>query len=161
MIKKTGYVLVVYRWQSSDDFQKFLSSFDQVITDMSRSNPAFRLILGDFNCRSNSWWECDISTKEGIDPESVSSSHELHQLIRDPTHILPRSSSCIDLIFIHQPNLVIDRGAYSSLHSNCHHQITHCKLNLKIVFPPQYELLVWNYKKVDVTAIRKALHLVN
>ena len=128
---------------------------------MSLSNPAFRLILGDFNCRSNSWWECDISTKEGIDPESVSSSHELHQLIRHPTHILPRSSSCIDLIFIHQPNLVIDRGAYSSLHSNCHHQITHCKLNLKIVFPPQYELLVWNYKKVDVTAIRKALHLVN
>ena len=34
---KTGYVLVVYRSpsQSSDDFEKFLSSFGQVITDMS------------------------------------------------------------------------------------------------------------------------------
>ena len=127
---------------------------------MSLSNPAFRLILGDFNCRSNSWWKGDISTKEGIDLESVSSSHGLHQLITDPTHILPQSSSCIDLIFIDQPNLVIDSGVHSSLHANCHHQITHCKLNLKIVFPLPYECLVWNYKKADVTAIRKALDLV-
>ena len=128
---------------------------------MSLSNLAFRLILGDFNCRSNSWWKGDISTKEGIDLESVSSSHGLHQLITDPTHILPQSSSCIDLIFIDQPNLVIDSGVHSSLHANCHHQITHCKLNLKIVFPLPYECLVWNYRKADVTAIRKALDLVN
>ena len=54
---KTGYVLVVYRSPSqfSDDLKIFLSSLDQVITDMSLSNLAFRLILEDFNCRSNSW----------------------------------------------------------------------------------------------------------
>ena len=49
-------VLVVYHSlsQSSGDFEKFLPRFDQVITDMSLSNLAFRLILGDFNCRLNS-----------------------------------------------------------------------------------------------------------
>ena len=121
---KMGYVLVVCRspWESSDNFENFLSSFDQVITDMSLSNPAFRLILEAFDCRSNSWWEGDISTKESIDMESVFSSHGLHQLLTDPTHILPRSF--IDLIFIDQPSF-----------ANCHHQLTHCKLNLKIVFP--------------------------
>ena len=128
---------------------------------MSLSNPALRLILGDFNCRSNSWWEGNISTKEGIDLKSVSSSHWLHQIITDPTHILPQSSSCIDLIFFDQPNLVIDSGVHSSSHANCHHQITHCKLNLKIFFSPPYEGLVWNCKKADVTAITKALDLVN
>ena len=58
-----GYVLVVYRFpsQSSDDFENFLSNFDQVITHISLSNPVFRLILEDFNCRSNSWWKGDIS----------------------------------------------------------------------------------------------------
>ena len=80
---------------------------------MSMSNPAFRLILGDFNCRSNSWWKGNISMKEGIDLESVSLSHGLHQLITDPTHILPQSSTCIDLIFIDQSNLVIDSGVHS------------------------------------------------
>ena len=160
---KTGYVLAVYRFssQSSDDFENFLSTSDQVITDMSLSNPAFRLILGDFNCMSNSWRKGNISTKEGIDLESVSSSYGLHQRITDPTHIPPQSSSCIDLIFIAQANLVIDSGVHSALHANCHHQITHCKLNLKVVFPSLYECLVWNYKKADVTAIRKALDLVN
>ena len=134
-----GYVLVVYRSpsQSSNDFENFLSSFDQVITDMSLNNPAFRLISGDFNCKSNSRWEGDISTKKGINLESVSSSHGLHQLITDPTHILRQSSSCIDLIFTDQPNLVIDSGVHSSLHAKCHHQIIHCKLNLKIVSPLQ------------------------
>ena len=123
---KMGYVLVVYRspWESSDNFQNFLSRFDQVITDMSLSNPVFRLILEGFDCRSNSCWEGDISTKESIDMESVFSSHGLHQFITDTTHILPRSSSFIDLIFTDQPSF-----------ANCHHQLTHCKLNLKIVFP--------------------------
>ena len=48
---KKGYLLVVYYFPSqlSDEFKTFLSSFDQVITDISFSNPAFRLILGDFN----------------------------------------------------------------------------------------------------------------
>ena len=134
---KTGHVLVVYSSpsKSSYDFETFLSSFDQVITDMSLSNPAFRLILGDFNCRSSSWWDGNISTKEGIGLESVSSTHGLHQLIIDPTYFLPQSSSCIDLILIDQPNLVIDSDVRSSLHANCHHQITCCQLNLKIVFP--------------------------
>ena len=133
-----GHVLVVYRSlsQSSDDFENFLSSFDQVITNLSLSKPAVRLILGDFNYRSNSWWKGDIFTKEGIDLESVFSSHGLHQLITDPTHILPQSFSCNDLIFIDQPNLVIDSSVHSTLHANCHHQITHRKLNLKTVFPP-------------------------
>ena len=80
---------------------------------MSLSVSAFRLTLGDFNCRSKSWWDGDISTKEGIGLELVSSSHGLHQLITDPIHILPQSSSCTDLIFNDQPNLVIGSGVHS------------------------------------------------
>ena len=69
---------------------------------MRWSKAAFRLILGDFNCRPNSWWEDNISTKKGIDLKSDSSAHGRHQLMTDPRHILPQSSSCIDLIFIDQ-----------------------------------------------------------
>ena len=67
---KTGYVLVVYLSpsQSWDDFGYFsLKSSDQVITDMNLNIPVFRLVLGDFNCTSNSWWDGNISPKEGID----------------------------------------------------------------------------------------------
>ena len=40
-----------------------------------------------------------------------------------PFHLLPSSTSCINLIFTDQSNLVVDSGTYSSLNSKCHHQI--------------------------------------
>ena len=79
--------------------------------------------------------------------------HGFKQLISNPTHILPQSSSCIDLIFTDQNDYVIDCGTHSFLRPNCHHQITFSKLNLKIEYPPQD--LVWNFKKSNNDAIKK------
>ena len=70
---------------------------------------------------------------EGNKIENVASQLALHQIINEPTHILPNSSSCIDLIFTSQPNMVIESGIHSSLHSSCHHQIVFAKFNLKYV----------------------------
>ena len=74
------------------------------------------------------------TTEEGTMLENLTSLFGMKQLISDPTHILQHSSSCIDLIFVNQPNLVIDSGIHRSLHQNCHHQIIFCKLNLKIEY---------------------------
>ena len=86
---------------------------------------------------------------EGIQIDSVTSTHGLEQLISEPTHILSNSSSCIDLIFTNQPNLVVDSGTHPSLHPNCHHQIIHCKINLQVEYPPPYQKHVWNYVKAN------------
>ena len=45
--------------------------------------------------------------------------------------------------------------------TNCHHQITFCKLNPKVEYPHPYEHLVWNFKKSNNDAIKKAIELVN
>ena len=58
------------------------------------------------------------------------------------THPLPHSKSCIDLDFTDQPNLVVNCGTRYVLNSICHHQITHCKLNLNIEYPPPQERFV-------------------
>ena len=71
--------------------------------------------------------------------------HGFKQIISDPTYILPHSSSCIDLIFTDQPNYVLDCGTHPSLHPNCLHQVTFCKLNLKVEYPPPYERLVLEF----------------
>ena len=81
--------------------------------------------------------------------DSLVSTHGFHQLISEPTHLLQNSLSCIDLIFTDQPGLVVDSGVHPTLHENCHHKITHCKLNLKIVYPPPYKHLVWDFKRAD------------
>ena len=46
-------------------------------------------------------------------------------------------------------------------HPNCHHQITYCKLNLKINYPPPFKRLVWDYKKVNSVCIKETLRTVN
>ena len=48
-------------------------------------------------------------------------------------------------------------GVHSSLHENCHHQITFAKSNLKIYYPPPYEREVWHYQKANSENIRKAI----
>ena len=69
----------------------------------------------------------------------------VQHLINEPKHLAADFSSCIDLIFTSQQNLVIEYGVHSSLHPNCHHQITFMKFNLKIHYAPLYEREIWYY----------------
>ena len=41
------------------------SAFEMMLSDINSSNPHFSIILGDFNVRSNNWWQGDTQTSEG------------------------------------------------------------------------------------------------
>ena len=157
------YIGVIYRSPNQNivEFENFLSNFEKLLNYTTSSNGLFTLILGDFNARSSVWWTKVKTTTEGTQLESLTTVHGLYQLISQPTHLLPQSSTCIDLIFTDQPNLIVDGGVHPSLHSNCHHQIAHCKLNLNIEYPPLYELLVWDYNKANVESIKNSMEFVN
>ena len=73
----------------------------------------------------------------------------LHQVIKEPTHILHNSSSHIGIIFASQPNLIIESGVHPSLHPNFHHQITYVKFNIQIYYPLQYYREVWHYNDAN------------
>ena len=88
----------------------------------------------------------------------VMSNYGLHQLIQKPTHIIDLSSSCIGLIFISQPNLVVKLGVHSYLHPNCHHQAVFAGFNLPMLYPAPYERTVWFYKKENPELIRRAIN---
>ena len=83
------------------------------------------------------------------------------QVISDPPHILESSSSCIDLIFTPQPNLVMNSGVHSSVHPNCHHQIRHAKFNLKLFYPPPYERVIWHYQDANNDLIQRSISQFN
>ena len=67
------------------------------------------------------------------------------------------STSCINLIFVNQPNLVIASVIYLLLHQNCHQQVIFCKLNLRIEFPQPYARKAWNYKNAQIDLINCAI----
>ena len=95
----------------------------------------------------------DSTNLEGITIENVTSQFGLSQIIKEATHILESSSSCIDLIFTTQPNLVVESGVHPSLHPNCHHQIVFAKFNLQIYYPPPYPREIWHYKQANTELI--------
>ena len=68
--------------------------------------------LRDFNAKFSNWYNKNITSNERIKIEAVFSQNGLHQEINEPTHILDNSSSCIDLIFNSQPNLLIESSAH-------------------------------------------------
>ena len=85
----------------------------------------------------HSWYPLDRTTYEGSIIDTITSHIGLHQLIHDPTHTLEKSpSSCINLIFTSQPNMVVNSGVHASLHANYHHQIVFVKFDLKMYHPP-------------------------
>ena len=98
---------------------------------------------------------------EGSKIDGIISTFGLQQIINEPTHITGDSSSCINLIFTSPGNLVMKSGVHSSLHPNCHHQITYAKFNLKIYYPPPphtpYEREIWHYEKANADHIRRSI----
>ena len=109
----------------------------------------FVLITGDLNARAAKWCRNDMTTIEGTKIDSVTTSYGFSQNISNPSNILPNSYSCIDLIFINQPNLVIESRVHPSLHQNSYNQIVFARHNLKIQCPLLYEHLTWDYKNVN------------
>ena len=144
--------------QSQDEFEKFAKNLELNLDTISANNPFLTVVLGDFNAKSNFWYKNDKTTNEGSKIDGIASQFGLHQLINEPTHLTRNGSSCIDLIFTSQSNLVMESGVHSSLHENCHHQITFAKFNLKIYYPPSYEREVWHYQKANSENIRKAIN---
>ena len=156
-------VSVIYRSPSENnrEFNSFLSSFEQLLSEISKRKATVSIITGDFNARSSSWWSNDTNTLEGTNLYSLTSSNNFSQLINEPTHIQRNSSSCIDLIFTDRLNLAVNSGVHASLHPNCHHQVVHASFNLNNSYPPPYQRLIWDYKKADSVKVRKALDLIN
>ena len=143
------------------EFEHFLLSLENLLGNIRNQDPAFTILLNDFNARSKSWWVHDITNNDGTQTESISSLYGFSQLISEPTHNLQNSSSSIDLIFTDQPNLVINSGIKPSLHENCHHQITYTKFSLQIIYPPLYQRLVWDYQNANANSIQKALNVID
>ena len=141
--------------QSTSEFESLLSSLKDLLSNALCSKSQFTAVLGDLNARSPAWCSEDITTLHGIQIDSLTTIHGFKQIISDPSHILPQSSSCIDLFFADQPNYVTDCGTHPSLHPNCHHQITFCKLNLKVEYPPLMSVLFGISKSQIMTLLKK------
>ena len=140
--------------QSQDLFVSFKENLELNLESAVQNISFLVVLLGDFNAKSSNWCKNDITTTEGKAIENISSQYGLHQMINELTHILESSSSCIDLIFTSQPNLITESGVHPSLHPNSHHQIIFAKFNLEIHYPLPYFCDAWHYQDANTDLIR-------
>ena len=145
--------------QSQYEFHDFLTNLEMNLDDSFNSNPFLITVIDDFSGKSNNWSRGDRSTIEGSKIDFLTSQFGLSQMMKEPTHILGNSSSCIDLIFTTQTNMVLESGVHHSLYQNCHHQIIFAKFNLKVHYPPPYERTIFHYSQANVDHIQQAINL--
>ena len=110
---KINYV-TLYRSpsHSQDEFEIFAKNLELNLDAISVKNPFLTVVLGDFNTKPNLWYKNDKATYEGSEIDGRASQFGLHQLINEPIHLTRNTSSCIDLIFTSQTNLVMESGIH-------------------------------------------------
>ena len=81
--------------QSQDDFESFINNFELNLDPVMVNNPFLTVVLGHFIAKSSLWYNSDITTHEGSKIDGVTSQFGLEQIIKEPTHIIGDSSSCI------------------------------------------------------------------
>ena len=140
-------------------FDQFVDNLELTLDEVANYNSFLTVVLGDFDVKSENWHKHDKTSYKGAKIDALATQFRLQQIIKEPTHILAESSSCIDLVFTSHQNLVMESGVHSSLHPNCHHQITYAKFNLKVYYPPPYEREIWHYNQANTDHIRKAVDL--
>ena len=119
------------------NFISLYRSPSQTLNNFETFSKNFKLNLENIDQRNPFWsWKLEIlMLNQGNSTDRIY-QFGLHQVIEEPTHILDTSSLCIDLIFTWLPNLIVDSGAHSTLHPNCHHPIVEAKFNLEITYLP-------------------------
>ena len=142
----------------SPESLNFIDNFRDLHSKISSEKPYFLIFTGDFNAHSVQWWPDGDSNNERTQLNLLFSELGLTQLISEPTHFRENCQpSCIDLIICDQPNLVSDSGVRSSLDPTCKHQITYCKLSIKIPRIPASKRLIWHYDKANKDLINRAI----
>ena len=141
MGKKKCFFTCLYRSpsQSPGEFDTFCSNFNLFLPNINDLNPASSIVIGDFNARNSKWRSSDKETFEGRAIHSLTTSAGYIQLTDQHTHVINNSSSCIDLAFASNLNVIYNSGFELSLFDKCHHNLIFGELNFMVPLPPTYK----------------------
>ena len=81
--------------QTQHEFQKFKSSLKLHLDALLCGDSFPTVMIGDFNAKSKDWCSIDITSFEGSELDFLTSQLGLSQIMKEPTHILHNSRSCI------------------------------------------------------------------
>lgn len=78
--------------QTKGEFEDFIKILVLNLEHIVNNSLFLIVVLGDFNVRSQAWYNDDILTIEGSKIDIITSHFSLMQIIKKPTHILNSST---------------------------------------------------------------------
>ena len=92
--------------QTQHEFENFCTNLNSFIDHINNELGICSIVTGDLNARCSKWCNEYITNSVGREIDTLTSSAGCKQIINKPTHIANDSSSCIDLIFCNNLNLL-------------------------------------------------------
>ena len=156
---KRFFITVLYHSPSQriKQFSLFKQRWEETIININDCSPTIAMYIGDFNARNSEWWNGDSTNLQGTELAELAAQYNLNQAIDGPTHILPNSASCIDLIFTTETNFVTNSRVLPSLFPRCHHQLVFAKVTFTTFFPPAYKRRIWDFQRLTSMLLGKLL----
>ena len=109
--------------QSQEEFKIFCTNFNILLSQINDEFHLCSILAGDFNTCCTNWWNNDITNPAGGEIASLTSSVGYTQINDKPTHVINNSTSCIDLRFFTNQNVISKYGVDASIFDKCHQNI--------------------------------------
>ena len=98
-----------------------------------------------------------LHDKSNVAGEALITTAGYNHLINKTTYCVNGNSSCIDLIFTSNANLVTDFGVGPTRYEKCRHDLIFGKINFNIHVPPPFYRDIWVYKIANVEMIQTSI----
>ena len=159
---KHFFITVLYHSpsQSIEQFSLFKQRWEETIININDCSPTILMYIGDFNAKNLEWWNGDSTNLQVTKLAELVAQYNLSLVIDGPTHIFPKSASCVDLIFTTETNFVTKLGVFPSLFPR-YHQLTFVKVSFTTFFLPAYKWRIWDFSRANVNATRQAVNFVD
>ena len=161
--KKRIFISSNYRKHHADEAEltAYMENFELSMQNVKSESPFCSFFIGDFNCHNTAWLNSDRTDIQGELLNDIILQNGFQQLVKEPTHFMGNTNTCIDLVITDQPNLVNECCVIPTLHNRCHHYLNHTEINIMNTPPPAYYRRIWHYNRANENAIRTAISAFN
>jgi hypothetical protein len=144
--------------QTQEEVASFMSDLEDSLELAFQQKPESVFLLGDLNDTCTVWDSDHHNSELGLKLYDYINSHDLHQLISTPTHILPHSANILDLIITDSPGYVINLNQYTHTPIGSNHQIVCATLKIQYSRDKVYSRNIWSYDKGNYPGLLNSLN---
>jgi hypothetical protein len=111
------------------------------------------VLLGDFNDVCHEWDGEHSSSDLGLKLYDLINMNDLHQTIREPTHISSTYANILDILITDSPGYITSQQILPPIGSN--HQIVKVEFKIQYKRDKAYQRDIWDYKKGDFVGLNR------